>query len=91
VRAGEDVYVRSRRGTKLGSRRPGEPRGSRLRRGVEEDVAFVDADDQASDAVDPAFRAKCRRYSDSCVTPMANSPARDTTLTLVPRATGGRS
>ena len=86
VRAAEDLYVRSWRGT-AGSwfRAAQASRAAHVSAGgVEKDVALVEAGDEVSDAVDAAYRAKYGRYP-SYVEPMVSAPARATTLKLVPR------
>jgi hypothetical protein len=65
VRHGDDLYVRSVRGRSGRSFRGTQERHEiRIRTGgVEQDVAFVDADHDIDDEVDAAFRAKYRRYA----------------------------
>ena len=92
VRAGEDLYVRSWRGTGGGWFRAARAsRAGRIRAGgVEKDVALIDAGDDVNDAVDAAYRAKYGRYP-SYVEPMVRAEARATTLKLVPRGGEHRS
>jgi hypothetical protein len=86
VRAGEDLYVRSWRGTTGGwfraARRSDKAHVSAG--GVDADVALVDAGADVNDAVDAAYRTKYARYP-SYVEPMVSPQARATTLKLVPR------
>jgi hypothetical protein len=85
VRVGDDLYVRSWRGSSgawfraAQLRRAGHVRAG----GVDKDVAFVDADPAVADAVDAAYRDKYARYP-SYVPPMVGDQARATTLRLVP-------
>jgi hypothetical protein len=87
VRHGDDLYVRSWRGrTSTWFRGAQERREGHIRAGgVEKDVVFVDADEDAGDGIDAAYRSKYERYSDTYVTPMIRPEARATTLKLVPR------
>jgi hypothetical protein len=77
VRVGDDLYVRSWRGSAGGWYR--DARDSHEGRisagGIDRDVAFVDA----------AYREKYGRYS-CYVEPMVRPKARATTLKLVPRS-----
>jgi hypothetical protein len=86
VRAGNDLYVRSWKGTRGGWYRAARARGEGhvSADGVEKDVAFVAADSTVDDAVDAAYREKYGRYP-SYVAPMVAPEARATTLKLVPR------
>jgi hypothetical protein len=92
VRAGEDLYVRSWRGTGGGWFRAARASGAaRVRAGgVEKHVALVDAGEDVNDAVDAGYRAKYGRYP-SYVEPMVRAEARATTLKLVPRGGDDRS
>ena len=90
VRHGESIYVRSAvRGRDAAWYRGVEEthRGLIWAGGIQKDVEFVNADDQANDEVDAAYRAKYRRYAgrilNSCLTP----EARSTTLRLMPHQT----
>ncbi len=85
VRAGDDLYIRSWRGTNGAWFRAAQAsRAARIRAGgVDKEVALLDADDGVNDAVDAAFRAKYGRYA-SHVEPMVGPEARATTLQLVP-------
>jgi hypothetical protein len=86
VRVGDDLYVRSWRGTSgrwyRGARQTQE--GHIRAGGVDKDVTFVDAEDSVNDAIDDAYRTKYRRYP-TYVPPMINEEARATTIRLVPR------
>ena len=88
VRVGDDVYVRSWRGT--GGRWFRAAQASHEARirasGLEKDVVLEDAGDDVNDPVDAAYRAKYGRYT-GYVGSMVRSEARATTLRLVPRAT----
>jgi hypothetical protein len=85
VRVGDDLYVRSWRGPDGAWFRAARAnrRGHISVGGVERDVAFVDVEGEANDAVDHAYRKKYGRY-ESYVTPMIAPQARGTTLKLVP-------
>ncbi len=89
VRVGDDLYVRC-----VNGRAGAWFRGTQTRHegrisagGVEQDVTFVDVDDNPAlqDQIDGAYRAKYRRYPkeyvDACMTPKA----RAATIKLVPR------
>ena len=85
VRVGDDLYVRSWRGSDGGWFRAAQrQRAGHVRAGgVDKDVAFADAGPEADDAVDAAYREKYARYP-SYVPPMVSDQARATTLRLVP-------
>jgi hypothetical protein len=87
VRVGDQLYVRSWRGTDGAWFRAARARGEGhvLAGGIDTDVAFSDADADANDAVDDAYREKYGRYP-SYVTPMISARARATTLALLPVA-----
>jgi hypothetical protein len=92
VRDGDDLYVRSWRGSAGKWYRAALAAGDGhvSAAGVEKDVAFVTvADDAVNDTIDAAFRTKYGRYGDAYVGPMVNAQARATTLRLVPRAPAG--
>jgi hypothetical protein len=86
VRVGDRLYVRSWRGPDGAWFRAA--RASHAAKitaaGIEYHVQVRDAGDGLSDAVDDAYRTKYSRFP-SYVEPMVGSPARDTTLELVPR------
>jgi hypothetical protein len=87
VRQGDDLYVRSVRGRGATwfqgtqERHEGRIRGG----GLQQDVAFVDADDNVADEIDAAYRAKYRRYAGSILNSVLTAEARYTTLKLLPR------
>ena len=90
VRVGDELYVRSWRGSDgawFRAVRTGRD-GRVSAGGVERDVAFADADEQVNDAVDGAYRDKYARYP-SYVAPMVSEQARATTLKLLPQELGG--
>jgi hypothetical protein len=86
-RVGDDLYVRSWRGSAGGWHRGARDshEGRISAGGVDRDVAFVDADEDVGDAVDAAYREKYGQYS-GYVEPMVAPQARATTLKLVPRS-----
>lgn len=90
VRVGDDLYVRSYRG----------PNGSWFRAaqrnhegriwagGVEKEATFVaETDPDLNDRIDAAYRGKYGRYP-QYVAPMVTTEVRQTTLRLVPAASG---
>jgi hypothetical protein len=85
VRVGDDLYVRSWRGSGgAWFRAARRQRSGHVRAGgIDRNVALVDADDAVEDAVDAAYRSKYARYP-SYVEPMVSDQARATTLRLVP-------
>jgi hypothetical protein len=87
VRVGDDLYVRSWRGSAGGWYRGARDshEGRISAGGVDRDVAFVDADQDVGDAVAAAYREKYRRYS-AYVPPMISPEARATTLRLMLRS-----
>jgi hypothetical protein len=90
VRVGDDVYVRSWRGTGGSWFRAAQAtHEARVRAGgVEKDVTFVaETDPGTNDQIDAAYREKYRRYS-AYVPPMISPEARARTLRLMPRSTG---
>jgi hypothetical protein len=86
VCVGEELYVRSWRGSDGAWYRAARTRGTGhvSSGGVERDVAFVDAREELYDAIDDAYRDKYARYP-SYVPPMISGQARATTLELIPR------
>ncbi|MEH0448391.1 DUF2255 family protein [Streptomyces sp. B21-102] len=86
VRDGDDLYVRSFRGTDGGwwrTARSGHE-GNIRSGGVDKDVTFVQvADSEVDDRVDTAYRTKYGRFGGAYVNPLV--AARSTTLRLVPR------
>ncbi|TMD33243.1 MAG: DUF2255 family protein [Chloroflexi bacterium] len=87
VRHGDDIYVRSVRGPRgLWFRGTQERHEGRIRAGgVQQDVAFIDADDDVNKEVDAAYRAKYRRYAGSILNSVLTTGARSATIKLVPR------
>jgi hypothetical protein len=87
VRVGDDLYVRSWRGSASTRFRGIQDRreGRITAGGVNKDVLFVEADDDVNNAIDAAYRSKYGRYGDSYVIEMIRPEARVTTLKLVPR------
>ncbi|MFJ8358415.1 DUF2255 family protein [Streptomyces sp. NPDC093984] len=85
VRDGDDLYVRSYRGS-AGSwyRAARASHAGHIRSGgVDKNVSFVEVTDtDVNDRVDAAYRTKYGRYGAGYVNPMVAS--RDTTLKLVP-------
>src|SRR6266700_3942904 len=85
IRDGDDLYVRSFRGS-AGSwyRAARTSHQGRIRSaGVDKGITFVEvADPDVNDRIDTAYGAKYGRYGASYVNPMVAS--RDTTLKLVP-------
>ncbi len=87
VRVGNDVYVRSYRGSNGAWYRHARADGiGRVRvADLVRDVKFHAVSDRnASDAVDAAYRAKYARYSDNYLTPMVAQAAQTATLRLTP-------
>jgi hypothetical protein len=87
VRHGDDVYVRSVRGRSgLWFRGTQDRHEGRVRAGsFQQDVTFVDADDDIDDEIDAAYRAKYRRYAGSILNSVLTPEARAATIKLVPR------
>lgn len=92
VRVGDELYVRSWRGSDGGWFRAARAShaGHVSAGGVEKDVELPDADERTGDAVDAAYRQKYGHYS-QYVEPMVSPQARATTLRLVPRAGDGEA
>ncbi len=87
VRHGEELYVRSVRGSTSSWFRGVQDRheGRISAGGVDKDVVFVEVDD-VNDEVDAAYRSKYGgRYPASYVDPIVSAEVRATTLKLVPR------
>ncbi|WP_371583672.1 DUF2255 family protein [Streptomyces sp. NBC_01314] len=87
VRVGDSVYVRSVNGAASDWYR-----GTRARQegriqadGVGKDVTIVDADDEANDAVDTAYRAKYGHYAAYILKAITSPEASSTTMRLEPR------
>lgn len=88
VRDGDDLYVRSYRGSGAAWFRAAQARheGHIRSGGVDKDVTFVEQGDPATnDRLDTAYRAKYRRYDATYIDPMVADTARAATLKLVPR------
>jgi hypothetical protein len=87
VRHGDDIYIRSVAGRNgHWFRGTLETHEGRIRAGgVQQDVTFVDADQDIEDEVDAAYRAKYRRYAGSILNSVLTGEARSSTLKLVLR------
>ena len=87
VRHGDDLYVRSVNGPEAAWFRGTQVRGEgRIwAGGIEQDVAFEDADHGIDGRLDAAYRTKYRRYPERVVNSVLTPQARSTTLRLVPR------
>jgi hypothetical protein len=88
VRLGDDLYVRSYKGSGGSWFRAAQAgHEGRVRAGgVEKDVTFVEENDPGiNDKVDAAYRTKYGRYSAQYIDPMVAAEARETTTKLVPR------
>jgi len=88
VRVGDDLYVRSYRGTGSSWYRGvrATHTGHVQSGGVDKNVTFVEEQDPATgDAIDAAYRDKYRNYGASFVDPMITEIARNATIKLVPR------
>ncbi|WP_369249721.1 DUF2255 family protein [Streptomyces sp. R41] len=86
VRDGDDLYVRSFRGSDGAWYRAARAshEGHVRSGGVDKDVTLVQVTDPGvNDRIDAAYRTKYGRYGASYIDPMVAS--RDTTLKLVPR------
>jgi hypothetical protein len=90
VRHGDDLYVRSVYGRTSAWFRGTQDRheGHIHAGGVDEDVGFVEPDDDINDAIDAAYRTKYHRYPARYVTPIVSPEARAATIKLVPRPRG---
>jgi len=91
VRCGDNLYVRSYRGSGGSWFRAAQVRHEgRIRAGgVEKDVTFVDESDPGTnDQIDAVYRTKYGRYSAQYVDPIVAPEARAATIKLVPRSTG---
>ncbi|SHH31713.1 hypothetical protein SAMN05443575_3699 [Jatrophihabitans endophyticus] len=90
VRVGDDVIVRSYRGEGGGWYRHARDDGAGRVRVAGMDLAVTVApvtDQEASEAIDAAYRAKYARYGDSYLKPMVAEAARAATLRLTPHVT----
>ncbi len=88
VRHGDDLFVRS-----VNGRSAAWLRGTQVRHqghiragGVDKDVDFADVDRDLEDELDPAYRAKYRRYGAHIVGSVLTGEARSATLKLLPRS-----
>jgi hypothetical protein len=86
VRVGDDLYIRSYRGTDGGwFRRALRSRAGRIQAGgVERDVSFEEPEDTVHPAIDQGYLTKYGRYPDSYVQPMIGQDATAATFRLVP-------
>lgn len=87
VRCGDDLYVRSYRGSAGAWYRAAQAhREGRVRAGnLERDVAFAaETDPDINDQIDAAYHVKYQRYP-GYVSPMISPEARATTLKIVPQ------
>jgi hypothetical protein len=87
VRVGDELYVRSYRGSASAWFRGVQARheGRIWAGGMERDVTFVEETDPAvNDKIDAAYRAKYSRYP-QYVAPMVAAEVRATTIRLAPR------
>jgi hypothetical protein len=87
ARHGDELYARS-----VGGRSARWFRGAQERHegrirtgGVQQDVAFVDAEGDVNDEVDAAFRAKYSRYAGRILDSVLTPEARSATIKIVPR------
>jgi len=89
VRHGDDLYVRSVRGSSAHWFRGTQERHEgRIRAGgVQQNVAFVDVGHDFDDELDAAYRSKYRRYAGNILNSVLTPQARSTTMKLVPRST----
>jgi hypothetical protein len=88
VRHGDDLYVRSYKGSDGSWFRATQARhvGRIQAGGVDRDVSFVkETEHGLNDQIDAAYRAKYRGYSAQYIDPMVGAEARTTTIKLVPR------
>lgn len=88
VRDGDDLYIRSYRGTDgawYRTARAGH-RAHIAAGGIDKDVTLAEENDSGvNDRIDEAYRAKYHRYGSTYVIPMVAAQARATTLKLLPR------
>jgi hypothetical protein len=90
VRHRDDIYVRSVKGRNSHWFRGVQERHEgRIRAGgIQQDVAFVEADPDINDEVDAAYRAKYRGYAGTILNSVLTPEARSTTMKLEARSTG---
>jgi len=55
---------------------------------MQQEITFVDPDEDVGDEIDAAYRAKYRRYAGSILNSVLTSQARAGTLKLLPRSEG---
>jgi hypothetical protein len=86
VRVGDQLYVRSYRGTGGAWYRHAikHPEGRIQAGGVERDVVFDRPDDTVRAVIDDAYRAKYAHYGDTYLLPMISADAAAATLRLTP-------
>ncbi|MEW1839935.1 DUF2255 family protein [Nonomuraea angiospora] len=88
VRDGDDLYIRSYRGSDgawYRTARAGH-RAHIAAGGIDKDVTLAEENDSGvNDRIDEAYRAKYHRYGSTYVIPMVAAQARATTLKLLPR------
>jgi hypothetical protein len=86
VRDRDDLYVRSVNGPDAGWFRGTQVRheGRISAGGVDKDVSFVAAGEDAADEIDSAYGEKYSRYPESYIAGVTTPQARSTTLRLVP-------
>jgi hypothetical protein len=87
VRHGNDLYVRSVRGRAGHWFRGTQERhaGWIRAKGLQQDVDFVDGDQNIADEIDAAYRTKYRRYVGRILNSVLTPEARSSTMKLVPR------
>jgi len=87
IRVGEDLYVRSVRGSEGSWYRASRQhnQGRIAAGGVERDVDFVAANHDLDEEIDAAYREKYG-YSSSAVEHITSPEARQTTIRLLPRS-----
>ena len=88
VRHGDDLYVRSYKGSDGAWFRAAQAghQGHIRAGGVDKDVTFIEETDSGvNDAIDAVYRTKYGRYGSAYIDPMVAPGARATTMKLVPR------
>jgi hypothetical protein len=87
VRTGDELYVRSAYGPDNPWYRRAKASGAgRIRAGgVERDVTFADADDDAHAAIDAAYHTKYDRYGRAMVNTVVGDRVEPVTIRLLPR------
>lgn len=86
VRVGDELFVRSYRGTEGAWYRHATQQGAaRIRAaGIERDVTVEPGDRSIQPAIDDAYRSKYARYATNYLPPMLAAPAVATTVLLQP-------